>query len=183
VLSWMLAHGAEPIVKAYGGDTRAGLNAARAGAKAITRWTNSLRHSMRLSPGHINFYSSIKRAAITNYQGQGKVNSLLVSAGVCPITPLDDQGESLWFGGRRFHMIEQPVHGCGRIIRGRDFKTSFPVPEPEINQVTATLDGGCGFDNGILNLGLITPDGALDVVAQWTLPAEHTSPQPIALRA
>ena len=183
VLSWMLAHGAEPLVKAYGGDTRAGINAARSGARAITRWTNSLRHAVRMSAGHTNFFSAIKRSAITEYKQADQINTLLVSAGVCPTTPLEEQGESLWFGGRGFHNITEPAHGCGRIIRGRDFKTSFPVPDIEAGPVTATLDGGCGFADGILNLGLITPDGGLEVVGRWTMPAELPTFKTVSLSA
>ena len=183
VLSWMLAHGAEPVVKAYGGDTRAGINAARSGARAITRWTNDLRHSIRQSPGHTPFFSAIRRAAITAYQQAGDVNTLLVSAGVCPVTPLAEQGETLWFGGRGFNTITEAAHGCGRIVRGRDFKTSFPVPTIDAGPVVATLDGGCGFANGILNLGLIMPDGTLEVVGRWTMPAEKPARMPLALPA
>lgn len=166
VLQWMLGKGAAPMVRAYGGDPQAGMNAARSGAKALTRWTNGLRHGMRINPGHTQLFSVIRRAAITDYRAAGVVNSLLVSAGVCPVTPLENQGETFWFGGKRFDQHAKPVHGCGRLVRGKRNDLDMPGT-PLIGDVAATLDGGCGPLGGPLNLALIDQSGKLEIAEQF----------------
>ena len=171
VLQWMLSNGAAPIVRAYGGDPQAGICAARSGAKAITRWTNALRHGIRLNDGHTQFFSVIRRAALTDYSQSNQTNTMLVSAGVCPVTPLENQGETLWFGGKRFDQYSQPVHGCGRVIRGRRNELNAPM-EPSIGAVSATLDSGCGPHGGMLNLACIDPSGEVEIARQFQIEQE-----------
>ena len=50
VLPWMLQQGVGTTITAYGGDPARASSAAREGAVAITRWTNSLRAAMQTAP-------------------------------------------------------------------------------------------------------------------------------------
>ncbi|MBV6633735.1 MAG: hypothetical protein KI792_11975 [Alphaproteobacteria bacterium] len=164
VLEWMLSHGAAPLVTAYGSDIHAGRNAARCGAQAITRWTNGLRQSIARHDGHRPLLSAIQRAAVTEYPHVKGLNTVLVSAGICPTTPLEEQAETLWFGGQRFDQLDAPVHGYGRIVRGWRPRRGLgeQVFQPEIGKVTACLDGG-----KTLNLAVIGPDGKIEIAGQY----------------
>lgn len=192
VLHWMLTQGAKPVVRAYGGDPEAGLSAARTGPMALTRWTNGLRQMLRQTPGHVAFFSEIRRAAVTEYTDAdidadaNAINTLLVSAGVSTSIPLAEQGETLWFGGRRFQDIDQPIEGFGRLVRGRclgrgGISSGNIHGSPVIGPVAACLDTGCGPAGGPLVLAAIEPNGRisdLEYFAGETASRSQPRPQP-----
>ncbi len=135
VLAWMLDQGVEETLRAYGGESGAGMAAAREGAVQLTRWTNQLRAAMRAAPGHNNLFAALRRAAFTE---DGAV--LFVSAGIDPARPLPAQGDSFWWGGAGFADLSEPYFGCRKVIRGYDPANGGVA----VGDVTATLDGGCG---------------------------------------
>jgi hypothetical protein len=181
VLRWMLSQGVEPLIRAYGGDAGLGMNASRTGASALARWTNALRQSMRQMPGHTAFFTSIRRAAFTEYRDRVRTNTLLVSAGVCPSTDLDLQGDTFWFGGLRFPEIREPIHGFGRVVRGRCYRRQQPHPSPEIGPVAACLDGGCGPAGGPLVLAAIMPNGRVSSIRHFEAASGSDAAIPAAI--
>ncbi len=151
VLDWMLSQGVQATLEAYGGDCDEGRRAANTGAVAVSQWTNRLRAAVRAHDGHDPLFSSLRRAA---YTADGAI--LLVSAGIDPSRPLSEQTDSFWWGGRSFDDIEPGWGGFARIIRGFDPHAGGA----RIFDVTATLDGGCGF-GGSLVAGCFAPNGSL----------------------
>ena len=151
VLGWMLDQGVDATLRAYGGNSDAGMAAAREGAVQLTRWTNQLRAAMRDAPGHNNLFSVLRRAAFTE---DGAV--LFVSAGIDPSRPLPAQGDSFWWGSGGFADLSEPYFGCRKVIRGYDPANGGVT----VGDVTATLDGGCGR-GGRLIAAQIGPDGQI----------------------
>jgi hypothetical protein len=151
VLQWMLDHGVEATLRAYGGDPVQGFAAAREGVLSLTRWTGGLRSAFNAAPGHANVMSALRRAAFTE---DGKL--LFVHAGIDISRPLSAQNDSFWWGGRGFLEIDAPYQGFARLIRGYDAlqggvaATSFAI----------SIDGGCGF-GGHLVAVCLDPDGEI----------------------
>ena len=141
VLRWMVEHGLTATLRAYGGDVEQGLAAARTGAIQLNRWTGGLRGAMHRREGHDGLFSALRRAAYTEDGG-----ILLVSAGLDPARPVEDQGDSLWWGHQGFEAIDGPVEGFQRIVRGLDPDNGGMF----IGPITVTLDGGCGRGGRLL---------------------------------
>jgi hypothetical protein len=161
VLRWMLRQGVDTTLVAYGGNPDQGLSAARDGAVAITRWTNSLRGAMRAAPGHDNVMSALRRAAYTSVPDESGVERvasgvLLVASGIEVSRPLGAQGDNFWWGGTGFARIDQPYGQFCRIVRGYDPGRGGV----QVGDFTVTLDGGCGF-GGPLVCGCLTPSGEI----------------------
>lgn len=138
VLDWMLDHGVEATLRAYGGDAKRAFAACREGAMGLTRWTAGLRGAMHAAPGHTQLMTALRRAAFTDVL-------LFVSAGVDPSRPLDAQGDAFWWGGGRF-LDAGPFPGFRRVIRGYDRRHAGFVEAPH----AVSLDAGCGFDGPLL---------------------------------
>lgn len=151
VLQWMLDHGAGATLEAYGGDVRQGLAAARDGARAITRWTASLRATVDAHPGHRQLLTSVKRYAIA---GEGEL--LFVHAGVDPGKPLDLQRDMLWWGGINLLELDAPYGSFRRIVRGYDRRHGGLIESP----YAVSLDAGSGF-GGTLLAACLAPDGSV----------------------
>jgi hypothetical protein len=159
VLRWMLRQGVDATLRAYGGVPEQGLAAARDGAVALTRWTNSLRGAMRACPGHENVMSALRRAAFTSIPNESDgpripTGVLLVSAGIDISRPLVTQGDSFWWGGAGFSRIDHAYEPFQRLVRGYDPGRGGI----QITDITTTLDGGCGF-GGRLVCGCLTAAG------------------------
>ncbi|MBI1208925.1 MAG: hypothetical protein GC191_16765 [Azospirillum sp.] len=162
VLDWMLRQGAAATLEAYGGRTEQGMQAARGGAKALTRWTNGLRAAIRAMPGHENLLSALRRAAFTSLPETSPPSEitppvtrapqgvLLVNAGIDPNRPLGAQGDSFWWGGGSFARIAAPYGGFRRVCRGYDPGHGGV----RIDDHAATLDGGCGFGGRLIAANL-----------------------------
>ena len=136
VLEWMFEHGAAATLAVYGGTAAEGLTAATTGTVALTEWTGELRDAMRAADGHNALMSSLRHAAFT---GDGTL--LFVPAGVDTSRPLSEQGDSFWWGGAGFHRIDTPYSGFRRVVRGFAWRRHGV----DIKELTATIDGGCGF--------------------------------------
>ncbi len=156
VLTWMMTQGVDATLAGYGGRSREGMGAAREGAVQLTRWTSSLRETMRSLPGHTSLFAALKRAAFTDDPG-----ILAVSAGLDTSRPLAAQGDSFWWATGKFSEIDQPYETFVRLIRGFD-PAGGGV---QIGDVSATLDAGCGR-SGTLVAGLFAADGTLDDLIQ-----------------
>ncbi len=151
VLEWMLDHGVEPTLVAYGLDAKQGMAAARGGALATTRWTASCRAAVNASPGHATLLTTLRRAAFT------AGNELLfVHAGIDPSRPLTAQHDSFWWGGAGFLDLTEPYSGFKKVIRGWD-------PAHSGLRITAhavSIDRGAGF-GGPLACACFALDGTI----------------------
>jgi len=135
VLKWMLDHGIESTIAAYGSTAADGLHAAARGAVALTEWTSRLRAAMRGADGHNALMSALRRAAYTEDQ-----TLLFVNAGVDVSRPLTQQFDSFWWGATSFDAITTPFNNFRRVVRGFDSRHRGVV----IGEMTASVDGGCG---------------------------------------
>jgi serine/threonine protein phosphatase 1 len=154
VLNWILDHGVGATLAAYGGDAERGLDAARQGAMAITRWTSGLRAAMRAAPGHEPLFSALRRAAFTDETfdiggaGGGEAGGalLFVNAGIDPSRPLSAQTDSFWWGTGGFAKITAPYGGFRMIVRGFDPAHGGV----QTTEFTASIDAGCGFGGPLI---------------------------------
>jgi serine/threonine protein phosphatase 1 len=136
VLQWMLDHGVDATLNAYGGSAQEGMLSARDGAVSITRWTNGLRAAMQARPGHYVLMSALRRAAYTDN------NALLfVHAGIDPDRPLSAQSDELWWGGEGFARMRGPFGEFRCVVRGYD-RTHAGI---ETTGWSASIDAGAGF--------------------------------------
>ena len=156
-LEWMLAHGVEETLQAYGSSGREGLARCREGVMSLTRWTGRLRRAMQARSGHFELMTSLKHAARTEC---GRL--LFVHASIDPSRPLHMQGDIFWWDNRTFEKIDRPFDGFRRVIRGYDHKRRGLWLD---NPHAATIDGGCSF-GGPLNAVCFGLDGqVLDQVS------------------
>ncbi len=135
-----LEAGVEAYLRLYGislSDTKA---IARADSVTITRWTNQLRVTQRLAPGHEPFMNGMRRAAITRPPQSGAQRLLFVPASFDSGRSLEDQADALWFGTNPFHIPERSQPLYSRIVRGLDTARGGVQTEG----AAVTLDGGCG---------------------------------------
>lgn len=154
VLAWMLERGAEVTLAGYGGEARIGLAATREGAMAMTRWTNSLRDAIRRQPGHSQFMSVLRRAAVTEETEEGRL--LFVHAGLDPARSFAKQGDNFWWGASGFDNATPPFENFTRLFRGSDPSGAGM----KLDGYTVTLDAGCGY-GGPLIAAAIMPDGRI----------------------
>ena len=122
VLDWMLAHGLDATIAAYGGSADEGRIACRGGPTAIARWTGSLRDLQAAHhPGHGELLNTLTRAAVT---GNGRM--VLSAAGVEASRPLDEQADAFWWNGQTDAALEASLsrtatagwEGVARLVRG-----------------------------------------------------------------
>ncbi len=157
VLLWMLGNGMSPTLQAYGISPHDGIAAAREGVMSLTRWTSHIREAVRKKPGHEVFGTHLRRAAYTLENVDHPL--LFVHAGIDPDRLLCDQGDSFWWAGQNFNEIRVPYAPFSKVVRGYD-----PGHKGvNINCVTATIDGGCGFGGSLVCAGF-DPEGQ---VFEW----------------
>jgi len=152
VFDWMMDHGIEETLKAYGSSAQEARGYFREGILATTRWTGRLRDTIQSHPGHNDILISLRRAA---YTMDGEL--LFVHAGIDPSRPVTEQADTFWWGSGFFDKIEAPYSGFKRVIRGFD-RSHDGVTETDH---TISLDSGCGF-NGPLTAACISLDGQIE---------------------
>ncbi len=112
---WMMAHGVEATLRAYGGDPDEAPAKFRSGVVVTTRWTTELRERFQSHPGHYEFLHGLASAAPTS---DGRL--LFVSAGVDPAKPLEKQNDAFWWNSAGFEELAAPFGGFTYVIRGFD---------------------------------------------------------------
>jgi serine/threonine protein phosphatase 1 len=135
VLRWMADAGLAATLRAYGGELRQGLAAARDGPQSITRWTNTLRAAMNAAPGHRMLFSALRHAAFT--EGRGL---LFVAASVDPARPVGAQGDAFWWGRHDLLDLDAAFDGFRRVVRGVEQQPRGLVE----GKFAVSLDGGAG---------------------------------------
>lgn len=138
---WMMAHGVEATLRAYGGQPADAPAKFRAGVVVTTRWTSELRENFSNRAGHYPFVHGLASAAYTEDR-----QLLFASAGVDPSKPLDEQNDSFWWGSPQFAGMTQPFDGFQTVIRGFDNKHRGIAVQPPM----VSLDGGCGFGGELI---------------------------------
>lgn len=153
-LTWMLDHGLSQTLESYELSPADGMRATREGIPSLTRWTQKIRDRIRQRPGHDIFTTQWRRAAFTESDDNSAL--LFVNAGLNPKRDLQDQGDSFWWDAQQFKSIDTPYKPFQKVVRGYD-------PEHkgvDLNCVTATIDGGCGFGGSLICSGF-EPGGHL----------------------
>jgi hypothetical protein len=154
VLRWMLERGGAATLEAYGGNAAEGMAATRGGAVSMVRWTSRLRETMRQHLGHDKLLSVLKRAALTEEEGVGRL--LFVHSGIDPTRPLGAQRDSFWWGSGGFERLDCPFETFKRIFRGSD-----PASRgARLDDYAVTLDAGSG-PAGHLIAAAIAPNGEI----------------------
>lgn len=158
ILRWMLDNGLSQTLCSYGISPHEGLSAAHEGVMALTRWTARIRELLRRRPGHDVFTTQWRRAAHTDRDAAYPI--LFVNAGINPDRGLEEQGDSFWWAGARFDDIVLPYDPFRKIVRGFD-----PAHGGiNLNCVTATIDGGCGFGGSLVCAGFDRDGNIFDMV-------------------
>jgi hypothetical protein len=155
VLQWMLEHGVDATLSAFGGNAQEGCASTRDGARSMTRWTNILRESMHRAPGFGEFLAALRHAA---HDEADKL--LLVHAGLDPERPLGAQGDTFWWNAAGFSRLTAPYAGFKRVVRGYDPAHAGLVE----TQHTVSLDGGCGFGGPLLAAAFDPQGGLIEVL-------------------
>ncbi|RMF09620.1 MAG: hypothetical protein D6763_07515 [Alphaproteobacteria bacterium] len=152
ILEWLIDHGVGPNIVAYGSTLDAARAQCRDGTVAIAKWTNGLRAAIHRTPGHYQWLTGLKRAALTADGGL-----LLVHASVDPSRPLTMQGDTFWWDSGAFDRLARPFENFARVIRGYDHRhRGLDLARP----FAATVDGGCGY-GGTLAAVCFAPDGTV----------------------
>ena len=158
LLRWMLDNGLNGSLCSYGISPHEGLAAAHEGVMSVARWTGRIRELLRRRPGHDIFANHLRRAAHTDQAVPAPL--LFVHAGINPARSLKEQGDSFWWAGSRFNAIMLPYEPFRKVIRGFD-PTHGGL---HINCVTATIDGGCGFDGALVCAGFDNHGNIFDML-------------------
>lgn len=147
VLIWMLGNGMAGTLQSYGLSPHDGVEACGKGVMALTKWTNTVRASMRRHSGHDIFHTQLLQAAYTDEEAEYPI--LFVNSGLNARQPLSAQGDTFWWGGYEFESIEQAYRPFEKVVRGYD-----PAHRGvTMNCVTATIDGGAGFGGPLICAG------------------------------
>ncbi|MCC3861588.1 hypothetical protein [Pseudemcibacter aquimaris] len=136
VMDWLLSHGIEYSLKAYGEDETAARSIVRQGTVALTKWTNGIRRKIQGCPGHVELTNSLKRACMTD---DGRL--LFVHASIDPSRPLAMQKDQFWWDNGQFDGLTARFSDFAKVIRGYDHANGGVKLDGEF---TATIDAGCG---------------------------------------
>ena len=112
---WMMEHGVEATLRAYGGDPVEAPAKFRAGVVVTTRWTTELREAFQDHEGHYEFLHGLASAAPTS---DGRL--LFVNAGIDPAKPLAKQNDAFWWNTKGFETMAAPFGNFTYVIRGFD---------------------------------------------------------------
>jgi serine/threonine protein phosphatase 1 len=153
---WMMAHGVEATLRAYGGHPGDAPAKFRAGVVVTTRWTSELRENFSEKNGHYPFVHGLASAAYTDDR-----QLLFASAGVDPSKPLDQQNDVFWWGSPRFEGMQAPFDGFRIVVRGFDSEhRGISIKPPMVS-----LDGGCGFGGELIATCLSPEADVLDQIS------------------
>ena len=148
---WMMAHGVEATLRAYGGEAKDAHSKFRAGVVVTTRWTTELREAFQDHPGHYEFLHGLASAAPTS-DGQ----LLFVNAGIDPHQPLEKQNDAFWWNAAGFEAMAARFETFAYVIRG--FDAAHGGVQTAANSIT--IDAAENFD-GPLRAMSFGPDGAI----------------------
>lgn len=149
ILEWMVEHGLDASLQAYGSNAREALAFARQGVVELTNYTTRLRKAMRATPGHFQLMTALRRACYTDDR-----QLLFVHGGIDARLPLKAQTDAFWWATGTLPALTDRFQGFRRIFSG----ATQDHAGIEVYPFATTIDGGCGY-NGTLVASCITPDG------------------------
>lgn len=158
VLLWMLGNGLSPTLDSYGISAHDGIEACRGGTMSLNKWINSIREAVRRNPGHETFSVHHSRAAFT--QESCDFPMLFVHAGLNTKKGLSEQGDHFWWSAGKFNEINDAYLPFRKVIRGYDPGRGGM----NLNCVTATIDGGCGFGGSLVCAGFDQSGEIIDIL-------------------
>ena len=119
---WIIQHGMQGTLKAYGTNWQEGLIAARSGVIAFSKWTERLRISQSESAGHNSIINSLKNAAATQ---DGRL--LFVSSSIDASLPLMAQDDVFWWGTARQPDFDRPYERFSLVVMGKSDPQNYGV--------------------------------------------------------
>lgn len=152
VLEWIGARGLREMIEAIGLSFEEGIAKAHEGTLAMTHWTNRVRETGRLLPGHDALMASLKRAAYTD---DGLI--LFVHTGIDPEKALSRQSDSFWWASQSFKALNEPYRGFHRVFRGFDPEAQGLLE----SEFTVSIDGGCGRGGSLYAIRILS-NGEID---------------------
>lgn len=153
-LLWMIGNGVSETLYSYGLSPHDGVTACGQGMVGVSQWTQKIIDVLKQNPGHQTFSAQLVRAALSPQDH--KYPMLFVNAGIDAEKALNEQGDSFWWGSKKFDQMEQVYAPYQKVIRGYDPKHRGV----KFNCIKATIDGGCGF-GGDLACVAFDPSGEI----------------------
>ncbi|MEM9469783.1 MAG: hypothetical protein AAF988_06430 [Pseudomonadota bacterium] len=147
-LLWMLGSGMSKTMHSYGLCPHEGIIAAREGIMSLTRWTHNVKEILRKQEGFDAFMTHHNRAAFTKIEEEE--SALFVNSGLDPELSLEEQEDRFWWQGENFDKMHNAYKPFEKVIRGFDPKHNGV----QLNHISASLDGGCGFGGSLVAAGL-----------------------------
>lgn len=144
----LMGNGLKATMNSYDICPHDGINAARDGIVALTKWTNHIRERLRIHDGHDKFMTHQHRAAFTSFTTSDAENHplLFVNTNIDTTKSLDNQQGSFWDDTFEFKAMTQAYAPYNKVIRGYDpFHKGL-----DMNDISATLDAGCGFGGSLI---------------------------------
>ena len=117
VLAWMLEHGLEGTLQAYGSSGQEAAKFARMSVSEIANYTVGLRAAIRSMPGHYSLIMAVKRAA---YDDSGE-NFLCSPTQAWTRASVAGPPDGLLLVGapeRSLRMDREPLNGFKRVFAG-----------------------------------------------------------------
>ena len=133
IIDWMFEHGVNKTIDSYGFSEDEVRNIASSGTIKISKFTTNLNKSLKMSPGHIQYFLNLKHAA---YSRTKKI--LFVNRGVDITRPLSAQNDCFWWGYQNFSKIQDPYKSFIRIVRGYE-SAHLDNLDISTNKVVCTL--------------------------------------------
>ena len=113
IVQWMFEHGVNRTLNSYGFSEDDIKNTASSGTLKISKWTSLLNNTVKMCPGHSQYFLNLKHAA---YSTPKKI--LFVNRGVDITRPLSAQNDCFWWGYQNFSKYNKPYNSFTRIVRG-----------------------------------------------------------------
>lgn len=154
----LMGNGLSSTLKSYDVCAHDGINAAKEGVLALTRWTNRIRQSLRNHNGHDCFFMNHRRAAYTHEEENFSL--LFVNAGIDTAKTLAEQKDGFWEQASLFDDMTQSYAPFDKIVRGYD-----PAHKGlQVSSFSTTLDAGCGFGGPLIAAQMSTKGNLYEIL-------------------
>ena len=117
IIDWIFSHGVDQTIISYNFNPQEFREVASQGTIQINKLTAKLNSKISETPGHKEFFSSLKHAAFSETK-----EILFVNRGVDISRPLSAQSDCFWWGYQNFSSLKDPYKTFSRIVRGYESK-------------------------------------------------------------
>ncbi len=118
IIDWIFSHGVDQTIISYNFNPQEFREVASQGTIQINKLTAKLNSKISETPGHKEFFSSLKHAAFSETK-----EILFVNRGVDISRPLSAQSDCFWWGYQNFSQINKPYNTFKRVVRGYQSNT------------------------------------------------------------